>query len=114
MRDGEGAEYVRPEMLMSDKFEDQCGVFGVYGHPDAVALTVRGLSALQHRGLQSAGLAYPVGGDLVCTKVAGTVRNLLPHLGTAVARAALGHVRYATSGGASLDYAQPFVRTGAG
>ena len=40
----------------SDRFHDECGVFGVYGHPDAAALTALGLHTLQHRGQESAGI----------------------------------------------------------
>src|SRR5205085_3543830 len=40
----------------SDRFHEECGVFGVYGHPDAAALTALGLHALQHRGQEAAGI----------------------------------------------------------
>ena len=42
---------------MFDKFKDECGVFGIYGHPEASKLTYLGLYALQHRGQESAGIA---------------------------------------------------------
>ena len=42
---------------MLDKFHDECGVVGVYGHPDAANLAYLGLYALQHRGQESAGIA---------------------------------------------------------
>ena len=46
-----------PDRGDSDHFHDECGVFGVYGHPDAAALTALGLHALQHRGQEAAGIA---------------------------------------------------------
>ena len=42
---------------MFDKFRDECGVFGIYGHPEASKLAYLGLYALQHRGQESAGIA---------------------------------------------------------
>src|SRR5687767_3334597 len=42
---------------MFDKFKDECGVFGIFGHPEAANLTYLGLYALQHRGQESAGIA---------------------------------------------------------
>src|SRR5689334_5130158 len=99
---------------MSDKFKDKCGLFGVYGHPDAVALTLRGLSALQHRGQESAGIAYAGAGGIECVKAMGTVKELIPLVQTAVASSAIGHVRYGTCGRSSIEYAQPFVAEGRG
>jgi amidophosphoribosyltransferase len=96
---------------MSDKFEDECGLFGVCGHADAIPLTMRGLSALQHRGQESAGIAYTDAGSVECTKVMGTVRDLLPRVGSAAATSAIGHVRYGTCGNRSIESAQPFLCT---
>ena len=45
-------------MESNDKFQDECGVFGVYGSNDAAALTALGLHALQHRGQEAAGIVY--------------------------------------------------------
>ena len=42
---------------MLDKFKDECGVFGIFGHPEAANMTYLGLYALQHRGQESAGIA---------------------------------------------------------
>ena len=98
----------------ADKFADKCGVFGVHGHADAIALTVRGLCALQHRGQESAGVAAPHGADIECVKVMGTCRDLIGRIGARRATVAVGHVRYATSGESSIEYAQPFIATGAG
>jgi len=97
---------------MPEKFQDQCGVFGVFGHPDAVALTLRGLSALQHRGQESAGLAYARHDDLNVVTVMGTVKDLAPRIASIAATSAVGHVRYGTCGRSAIEHAQPFVSRG--
>jgi len=93
------------------KPREHCGVFGIYGHPDAARLTYFGLYALQHRGQESCGI---VTGDgtrvrmhrglgLVPEVFHATVLDQLPgHLG-------IGHVRYSTTGSTMLINAQPFV-----
>jgi amidophosphoribosyltransferase len=100
---------------MSDKFQDECGLFGVCRHPDAVALTLSGLSALQHRGQESAGIAFQRddASEIECAKVMGTVKDLLPRVRAIRATAAIGHVRYGTCGDSTLRNAQPFVSVGA-
>jgi amidophosphoribosyltransferase len=103
---------------MSDTLTEKCGLFGVYGHPDAVALTILGLSALQHRGQESAGVAYVVGGpqgrDVECVKVMGTVNDLAARTQSLTSPVVIGHVRYGTSGSRSLGHAQPFLASGIG
>src|ERR1035438_4507789 len=59
--------------LSIDKFHDHCGVFAVYGHPEAAKLTYLGLYALQHRGQESAGIAVSDGNALTCKKGMGHV-----------------------------------------
>ena len=51
-----------PNRQLLDKFKDECGVFGIFGHPEAANLTYLGLYALQHRGQESAGIAPSDGG----------------------------------------------------
>ncbi|HLI33554.1 MAG TPA: amidophosphoribosyltransferase [Terriglobia bacterium] len=94
-----------------DKFHDYCGVFAIYGHPDAARLTHLGLYALQHRGQESAGIAVSDGVNVVCHKGMGyvnevfnaeTLKNLSGHL-------AIGHTRYSTSGDTDLRNAQPLT-----
>jgi len=97
---------------MPDKFHDQCGLFGVYGHAEAVPLTMRGLAALQHRGQESAGIAYRTANDIERVTAMGTVAVLSPRLGAVTSDAAIGHVRYGTCGGSTIDNAQPFVAQG--
>ena len=60
-------------MQDSDKFHDECGVFGIYGHPEAPALTRLGLYALQHRGQESAGIATATADGLPLTRALGQV-----------------------------------------
>ncbi len=88
-----------------------CGLFGIYGHPNAAELTYYGLYALQHRGQESAGITASDGVDLRTYKGMGLVgqvfdksvlRSLPGHL-------ALGHVRYSTTGSSNIKNAQPLV-----
>jgi len=91
----------------------ECGVFAVYGHPDAATLTYYGLFALQHRGQESAGIVTTEGsaqpfrihrGMGLVSQVFGE-KELLALKGPR----AIGHVRYSTSGSSTLKNAQPFV-----
>ena len=56
---------------MNDKFHEECGVVGVYGHPEAANLVYLGLYALQHRGQESAGIATADGERLRLTRAIG-------------------------------------------
>lgn len=91
--------------------QDQCGVFAVFGHPDAARLTYFGLFALQHRGQESAGIAVADGRTVRWKKGMGLVsevlsEDLVAELG---GTAAIGHVRYSTTGSSLLVNAQPIV-----
>lgn len=94
---------------------EACGIFAVWNHPDPVPLVRRGLVALQHRGQESAGIAVRTpGGELAVERGMGTVDEALPPERLARLRglgpdAALGHVRYSTSGASRLENAQPFL-----
>ena len=94
----------------SDRFHDECGVFGVYGHPDAAALTALGLHALQHRGQESAGIVAYDGGQFSAHRGPGLVsdnfssKDVIARLPGAMA---IGHVRYATTGEVALRNIQP-------
>ena len=61
---------------MFDKFHDECGVFAIYGHPEAANLTYLGLYALQHRGQESAGIASSNGREIHCHKSMGHVAEI--------------------------------------
>jgi amidophosphoribosyltransferase len=88
-----------------------CGVFGVYGHPEAANLTYLGLHALQHRGQESAGIATSDGGRLSLHRGMGHVIDVFPEDQLAKLKGpnAIGHVRYSTAGGSALKNAQPIA-----
>ena len=97
--------------LPEDKFHDYCGVFGVYGHPEAAKLTYLGLYALQHRGQESAGIVATDGESLVGHKGMGHVAEVFTEdaLSRLVGSAAIGHTRYSTAGDTDLKNAQPLT-----
>jgi len=95
----------------SDKFHDECGVFGIYGHPEAANLTYLGLHALQHRGQEGAGICSSDGRQLYIEKSMGLVADIfsekrLKRLPGAIA---IGHNRYSTAGSSSLKNVQPIM-----
>jgi amidophosphoribosyltransferase len=96
---------------MLDKFKDECGVFGIFGHPEAANLTYLGLYALQHRGQESAGIAASNGTDVRISKSMGYVADAFSEktLESLPGRIAIGHVRYSTAGDSKLDNAQPIL-----
>jgi amidophosphoribosyltransferase len=101
---------VTPDRGDADHFHDECGVFGVFGHPDAAALVALGLHALQHRGQEAAGIVAYDGEQFNAHRGMGLVgdnfgspdimRKLPGH-------SAIGHVRYATTGEVALRNVQP-------
>ena len=94
----------------SDKFKDECGVFGIYGHPEAANLTYLGLYALQHRGQESVGIATTDGARLRAHKAMGYVNDVTEaDLQRLAGTAAIGHVRYSTAGESGLKNAQPIL-----
>jgi len=95
----------------ADKFKDECGVFGIFGHPEAANMTYLGLYALQHRGQESAGIAASDGEQVRVSRAMGYVADTfdsatLAHL---TGQVAIGHVRYSTSGESHLSNAQPIL-----
>ena len=93
-----------------DKFKDECGVFAIYGHPEAANLTYLGLYALQHRGQESAGIATSDGREIYCHKAMGHVADIFTPevVGSLPGVLAIGHTRYSTAGDTVLRNAQPF------
>ena len=93
-----------------DKLKEECAVFGIYGHPDAAALTALGLHALQHRGQEATGIVAFDGKRFNAHRALGHVgdafsapdvmERLKGHL-------AIGHNRYATTGDVVLRNVQP-------
>jgi len=92
-----------------DRFHDECGVMAVVNHPEAVSLTAIGLSALQHRGQESAGIAAGDGHVLTSYKAMGKVSDVLTDdaLVDVKGHIAAGHVRYSTTGSSNVRNAQP-------
>src|SRR6056297_613023 len=92
-----------------DRFHDECGVMAVVNHPEAVALTAIGLSALQHRGQESAGIASADGFVVQSYKDMGKVSDALTEdaIDHLKGHVAAGHVRYSTTGSSNLRNAQP-------
>jgi amidophosphoribosyltransferase len=88
-----------------------CGVFGVFGDPEAANIVYLGLHALQHRGQESAGIVSAEGGRLHVHRVMGLVQAGFgpKELATLPGDRAIGHVRYSTAGGSHLRNAQPFA-----
>jgi amidophosphoribosyltransferase len=96
-----------------DKLHEECGVFGIYGHPDAARLTYLGLYALQHRGQESCGIVASDGAELRLERAMGHVSEAFDqtHLDRLKGSSAIGHVRYSTAGHVSILEAQPFLVT---
>ena len=96
-----------------DHFHDECGVFGVQGHPEAANITYLGLYALQHRGQESCGITSSNGGEHFAHRAMGLVADAFsePTLRRLPGRSAIGHVRYSTAGESQVRNAQPFVAT---
>ncbi len=94
-----------------DRFHDECGVFGVFGHPEAANLTYLGLYALQHRGQESAGIVASTGGDLNLHRAMGEVEEIFQPsvLAKLPGSSAIGHTRYSTAGDKALLNAQPIM-----
>ena len=93
-----------------DHFKDECGVFGIYGHPDAAAHTALGMHALQHRGQESAGLVSYDGIQFHAHRGLGQVGENFSSQETIKSlhgSMAIGHVRYATTGDTTLRNVQP-------
>ena len=96
---------------MFDKLHEACGVFGIFGHPEASKLTYLGLYALQHRGQESAGIAAYDGSRVRVIRKMGHVADIFdePTLAELPGRMAIGHTRYSTAGESKLSNAQPIV-----
>ncbi len=100
-----------PVMHMYDTFHEECGVFGVYGHPDSANLTYLGLYALQHRGQESAGIVSTDGKKLYSQKEMGLVADIFTEdrIKKLPGHAAIGHNRYSTTGDSISINIQPIL-----
>src|ERR687897_1166620 len=96
--------------LDGDTLREECGVFGIYGHPDAAAITALGMHALQHRGQEAAGIVSYNGSVFHSERKLGLVGDSFSDRAT-IERleglSAIGHVRYSTTGETVLRNVQP-------
>ncbi|TDR93704.1 amidophosphoribosyltransferase [Enterovirga rhinocerotis] len=104
--------------LDADHLREECGVFGIFGHPDAAAITALGLHALQHRGQEAAGIVSFDGQRFHSERRLGLVGDAFSKASTIErlpGRAAIGHTRYSTTGETILRNVQPlFAELGTG
>jgi amidophosphoribosyltransferase len=90
---------------------EECGVFGIWGHPNAAEITYYGLHSLQHRGQEGAGMVVTNGEILKGLKGEGLVTEVFTSdaMKDIKGKAAIGHVRYATAGGGGYENVQPLL-----
>jgi len=96
---------------MFDRFHEECGVVGIYGHPEAANLAYLALYALQHRGQESAGIASSNGQTLLVHRGMGLVADVFDEkiIRRLEGSSAIGHNRYSTAGSTILKNSQPLV-----
>lgn len=96
--------------LVLDKFHEECGIFGIFGHPEASTLTQLGLFAQQHRGQEACGIVSSDGVDLHQFRSIGLVADVLNEdvLSKLEGKSAIGHTRYSTTGRNTIKEVQPF------
>jgi amidophosphoribosyltransferase len=96
---------------MWNKLKEHCGVCGIYDHPEAANLTYLGLYALQHRGQEGSGIVSTDGRRLYVEKGMGLVADVFDEdtLYSLRGSAAIGHVRYSTTGESNIMNVQPMV-----
>ena len=96
-----------------DKFKEECGIFGIFGHAEASTLTQLGLFALQHRGQEACGIVSSDGNDLHQFRSIGLVADVLSEdvLRSLRGKSAIGHTRYSTAGKSTIKEVQPFSVT---
>lgn len=95
---------------LDDKLHEECGVFGIFNFSDAANISYFALHTLQHRGQDAAGIVSSDGEQLYVHKDIGLVKEVFnkSSLSKCVGTSAIGHVRYATSGGGGMENVQPF------
>ena len=109
-RPEDGLSFSQGVDLEEDRLHEECGVFGIFGHPDAAAITALGLHALQHRGQEAAGICSFDGKRFHSERRMGLVgdnfsrREVIDRL---PGPAAIGHNRYSTTGETILRNVQP-------
>src|SRR5436190_14797903 len=96
--------------LEADRLREECGVFGIFNHPDAAAITALGLHALQHRGQEAAGIVSFDGKRFHSERRLGLVGDTFSRkevIDRLPGQVAMGHVRYSTTGETILRNVQP-------
>ncbi|APH06492.1 amidophosphoribosyltransferase [Bacillus weihaiensis] len=91
---------------------EECGVFGVWGHTEAAQITYYGLHSLQHRGQEGAGIVTTNGEKLTGAKGLGLISEVFANgrlHDLSDGKSAIGHVRYATAGGGGYENVQPLL-----
>src|SRR5215470_12595399 len=94
----------------ADRLHEECGVFGIFGHPDAAAITALGLHALQHRGQEACGIVSFDGTRFHSERRMGLVGDTFSRaevIAKLPGSAAIGHNRYSTTGETILRNVQP-------
>lgn len=101
----------RPGVLPIHDIHEECGIFGVFNHPEAANLTYLGLYSLQHRGQEGAGICSSDGKNLHCEKSLGLVADIFSEkrLKRLPGSMAIGHNRYSTAGGGGIKNVQPLM-----
>src|SRR3982751_2123349 len=99
--------------VLLDKFHEECGIFGIFGHAEAATLTQLGLFALQHRGQEACGIVSADGIELHEFRGTGLVADVLTPLVLTklTGNSAIGHTRYSTAGTNTIKEVQPFSVT---
>src|SRR5207344_661516 len=107
--DREASNWVASE-LDGDRLREECGVFGIFGHPDAAAITALGLHALQHRGQEASGIVSFDGKTFHTHKDIGLVGDIFGEravIDRLPGTSAIGHNRYSTQGEPMMRNVQP-------
>jgi len=101
----------RTPTLPIHDIHEECGIFGVFDHPEAANLTYLGLYALQHRGQEGAGICSSDGKNLYTEKALGLVADIFSEkrLKRLPGPIAIGHNRYSTAGGGGIKNVQPLI-----
>src|SRR5689334_21749538 len=104
--------YLEDPDFEGDTLREECGVFGIFGHPEAAAITALGLHALQHRGQEAAGIVSFDGSRFHSERRLGLVGDTFSRkevIERLPGHVAVGHVRYSTTGGTILRNVQPLL-----
>ena len=100
------------DYITDDKPREECGIFAIYGHPNAAEMTYLGLYALQHRGQESAGIVTSDGNDVYYHRGMGLVSDVFEDQGIfkyLKGHSAIGHNRYSTTGSNTIINVQPLL-----